>query len=98
MQNLKAVIEWATQAGKQEALSAKHSGRDLDADGGMGLWQAFQTEFPKASWVGDYDLAIFVYSTTYASAAKACYEALTDNFAPPPDANTYLRWVASQEQ
>lgn len=63
----KSIIEWATEA----AIEAVGLG-DTDSEGGMGLWQSFQAQFPRSMFPGgEYDVAIMVYSTTYKSVYKA---------------------------
>lgn len=75
------IIKWTTEVAQEAAAYAKDFGEDLDSEVSMGLWQSFQTTFPKASWVGNYDLAVCVFDETYKSAIRACYEALTDSSA-----------------
>lgn len=80
MENFQSIIEvinWSTEAGMEEGNLAYFQGREVE-DGGMGLWQSFQAKFPKDKWVGDYDLAVCIYDSTYKAVAKACYRALSE--------------------
>lgn len=74
---MKRIVAWATDAGRHEALMAKHEGRNVDTEGEIGLWQSFQAEFPKDDFVGNYDLAVTLYSSVFAESAKACAKAIT---------------------
>jgi hypothetical protein len=76
MQELAKVIEWSTQEGVAEAIRANYLKTEPDFETPMGLWQSFQETFPKINWVGDYDLAIYVFSKTYEASVKACYESI----------------------
>lgn len=72
------IIEWSLSAARQEALMAKHEGREVDSRGGMGLWQSFQAKFPKDRFASEdqYDEAIYLYSTVYARGAAEMAKAI----------------------
>lgn len=79
---LSSIIEWATDAGRQEALVAAHESREVDSRGGMGLWQAFQAKFPKSLFEDDmYDEAITLYSIVYTKSAESCYKAIKGDWS-----------------
>lgn len=70
-QVLASVIEWSAAAAKEHVELARHLGETPDPETNMGLWQAFQAEFPKAGREADYDLLVTVHAKTYASVVKA---------------------------
>lgn len=68
---LAQVITWTVAAAKEQVELAYFSGEDVDPEGGMGLWQSFQAEFPKVMGSDDYDLLVMAYGTTYKETVKA---------------------------
>lgn len=60
-----AILTWATKAAEEHVNMCVYNGEDPDPEWDMGLWQSFQHDFPKDSVVGDYDLALWLASTTY---------------------------------
>lgn len=72
-QILPMVIEWATEAA---LLQVTQGGADTEEEGGMGLWQSFQTHFPPQPTV-DYDILVTAYSHTYTSSVKALKKMLS---------------------
>ena len=68
------IIQWAVRAASEHVAYCKDSGEEPDTEWCMGLWQSFQYDFPKESTLGDYDLAIWLASTTYRSVVQALAE------------------------
>jgi hypothetical protein len=64
---LEKVIAWAIDAAKKHVDTATTP----DPETCMGLWQSFQRAFPEDSFPGTYDLAVYLYSTTYTTTVKA---------------------------
>ena len=64
---MQAVVAWAANAGRQEALMAKHEERGLE-QAGIGLKQSFVAHFPTAT----ADQAWILCATVYFETAKAC--------------------------
>lgn len=65
------VIPWAAAAAREAFDTARFYGEDVDTEVSMGLWQTFQTEFPKESLPGDYDLYITALGKTYEATIQA---------------------------
>lgn len=74
------IVAWASEAGRQEVLMARHEGRDLDQEGGMGLWQSFQARFPSGEFPGCYDDAVHLYRQVYRTAVENCDKTLKDQW------------------
>lgn len=58
---LQKVMTWAAEAAEEQ-----YGLGNTDTETGMGLWQAFQSAFPKDETPGNYDVYICAYSRTYA--------------------------------
>lgn len=73
-ERLRAVIAWAATAAKAEVSDARFFNREPDSDYGMGLWQSFQTEFPKLDGQ-DYDILCNALNATYTATVNLLAEA-----------------------
>lgn len=62
------VIQWASEAALQ-TFTCTPEGEEADDEGGMGLWQSFQTHFPKRTGI-DYDMLVTVYGFTYTQTVR----------------------------
>jgi len=71
------VIKFAVDAAEDHVNYCVFSGDEPDTDMSMGLWQSFQVEFPKATFAGDYDAAIWVFTATYENTVRALVRAHT---------------------
>ncbi len=66
---MKEIVVWATNAAREEVLTATSQGRPVDSEGGMGLWQSFQATFPRERFSPhNYDLAVALYGQVYSAA------------------------------
>lgn len=73
IEQLVKVMEWAIAEGVAEATRACHACLEPSFDFTMGLWQSFQTTFPKESF-SDYDGAIYLASKAFKASCEASYK------------------------
>jgi hypothetical protein len=69
---MKEIVEWSTEAAREEVLRADSRQEEPDAEGGMGLWQSFQARFPRERiGAAHYDHAIALYGFVYSAAVAS---------------------------
>ena len=60
-----AIILFAVEAARKHVELARFCKDEPDPEVGAGLWQDFQSKWPKETFKGDRDMAVTVFTTTY---------------------------------